>query len=89
MWTVSRLDKKERERLAYMLNHITPYGRRVPKFNGEEIVAFPATCCARVYEGFFRTLALIVFQIPGREVSEEAKLWRMFAESAIMVWEED
>jgi hypothetical protein len=89
IWTVAFLDDGERTSLAFMLDNTPPHGRRVPKFSGRKVVGAPGACSSRVYEGLFRTLHLIVFQIPGMERSQEAKLWRVFPESAVLLWEED
>ncbi|KAH9836384.1 uncharacterized protein C8Q71DRAFT_708983 [Rhodofomes roseus] len=89
IWTVARLTPEERDRMAFMLECTPPHGKRVPKFNGKAIVNKPDKCSARVYEGLFRCLPMIVFQLPGKETSDEAALWRRFPEMAVMAWEED
>lgn len=89
LWTVARLTPEERERMAFMLNNTPPFGKRVPKFDGKRVVGRPGACSAREYEGLLRCNHLLVFQIPGKMDSEEARLWREVPEVAVIVWEED
>jgi len=89
IWTLSGFTPEQRDRTAFMLDATPPYGKRVPRFKGKAVVDRPGDCSARVYEGLFRCLPLLVFQVPGKETSDEATLWREFAEVAVMAWEED
>lgn len=86
--SMAGLTAQQREWMAYMLDNTPSHGKRVPRFNGKDIVARPGECSARVYEGLFRCLAYLFIQVDGKEEVEGSK-WRGVAETFVMLWRED
>jgi hypothetical protein len=87
MWTVAHTPAGELGALATSLNQIFPYWARPPRADARDVVAAPDRCGADMYSGLFRSsLLMILADQFGRE--EAADVWYLFAESAVMVWEE-
>ncbi|EJD46108.1 hypothetical protein AURDEDRAFT_164765 [Auricularia subglabra TFB-10046 SS5] len=86
--SMAGLTAQQKEWMARMLDITPSHGKRVPRFNGKDIVARPGELSARVYEGLFRCLTYLFIQVDGKE-EVEGKKWRSVAETLVMLWRED